>query len=65
MVDEKERFIRSKCKSGDESLHGAKTKVLVESELCEEYVVQVGVHRGSVRSPLLFAITVDVVMENP
>ena len=44
--------------------HGAKTKVLVESELCEEYMVQVGVHRGSVRSPLLFAITVDVVMEN-
>ena len=65
MVDEKERFTRSNCKSGDESLHGAKTKVGVESELFEEHVVQVGVHRGSVLSPLLFAIAVDVVMENP
>ena len=42
--------------------YGAKTKVLVESELCEEYMVQVGVHQGSVLSPLLFAIAVNVTM---
>ena len=40
--------------------HGAKTKVGVESELFEEHVVQVGIHQGSVRSPLLFTIAVFV-----
>ena len=45
--------------------HGAKTKVRVGSELSEEFLVQVGVHQGSVLSPLLFAIAVDVISENP
>ena len=44
--------------------HGTKTKVRVESELSEEILVQVGVHQGSVLSPLLFAIAVDVISEN-
>ena len=44
--------------------HGAKTKVRVGSELSEEFLVQVGVHQGSVLSPLLFTIAVDVVSEN-
>ena len=44
--------------------HGAKTKVRVESELSQEFLVQVGVHQGSVLSPLLFAIAVDVISEN-
>ena len=34
------------------------------SELCQEFLVQVGVHQGSMLSPLLFAIAVDVISEN-
>ena len=44
--------------------HGAKTKVRLGSKLSEEFVVQVCVHQGSVLSPLLFAIAVDVISEN-
>ena len=43
---------------------GAKTSVRVELELSEEFEVKVGVHQGSVLSPLVFAIVVDVVTEN-
>ena len=43
---------------------GSKTKVKVGSELSEEFDIVVGVHQGSVLSPLLFAIVVDVVTEN-
>ena len=45
--------------------HGVKTKVQVGSELSQEFLVQVGVHQGSVLSPLLFAIPVDVILKNP
>ena len=41
--------------------HGAKTKFRVGSE---EFSVQVGVHQGSLLSPLLFAIAVDIISEN-
>ena len=34
------------------------------SEYSEEFKVKVGVHQGSVLSPLLFAIVVDVITEN-
>ena len=44
--------------------HGAKTKVQVGPELSEEFLVQVGVHQGSVLLPLFFAIAVDVISEN-
>ena len=44
--------------------HGAKTKVQVGSELSEELLVKVGVHQGSVLSPLLFAIAVNVYSKN-
>ena len=44
--------------------HGAKTKVRVGSELSQKFFVQVVVHQGSVLSPLLFAIAVDVISEN-
>ena len=34
------------------------------SESSEEFLVQVGVHQGSVLSPLLFAISMDIILEN-
>ena len=43
--------------------HGAQTKVRLGYELSEEFLVQVGVHEGSVLSPLLFTIAVDVISE--
>ena len=43
---------------------GAKTRVRNGLELSEEFEVKVGVHQGSVLSPLVFAIVVDVVMES-
>ena len=43
---------------------GAKTRVRVGLELCEEFEVKVGVHQGSPFLPLLFAIVVDVITEN-
>ena len=39
---------------------GAKTRVRVGSAYSEEFKVKVGVHQGSVLSPLLFAIVVDI-----
>ena len=43
---------------------GAETKVRVGSSLLEEFSVKVGVHQGSVLSPLLFAMVIDEVTEN-
>ena len=43
---------------------GTKTRVRVGSAYSEEFEVNVGVHQGSVLSPLLFAIVVDVITEN-
>ena len=40
---------------------GAKTKVRVRNGLSEEFEVKVGVHQGSVLSPFLFNIVMDVV----
>ena len=42
---------------------GVKERVRVDSELSEEFEVKVGMHQGSVLSPLLFAVVVDVVTE--
>ena len=44
--------------------HGAKTKIRVGSELSEGFLIQVDVHQGSVLSPLLFAIAMDVISKN-
>ena len=44
---------------------GAKTRVKVGSACSGEFQVKVGVHQGSVQSPLLLAIVVDVITENP
>ena len=41
-----------------------KNEVRVGFELSEEFLAQVGVHQGSVLSPLLFAIAVDLISEN-
>ena len=43
---------------------GTKTRVRVGSAYPEEFEVKVGVHQGSVLSPLMFAIVVDVITEN-
>ena len=42
----------------------AETKVRVGSGLSQEFSVKVGVHQGSVLSPLLFAMVIDEVTEN-
>ena len=42
---------------------GAKTKFGEDSELSEEFEVKVGMLQGSVLSPFLFAVVVDVVTE--
>ena len=41
---------------------GAMTRVNFGAHLSEKHEVNVGVHQGSVFSPLLFAIVVDVAM---
>ena len=47
------------------SLHdGAKTRVRVGSAYSEKFEVKVGVHQGSVLSPLLFAIVANVITQN-
>ena len=43
---------------------GAKTRVRVGSAFSEVFEVKVGVYQGSVLSPLLFAIVVDIMKEN-
>ena len=43
---------------------GSRTKVRVGSSFSEEFGVRVGVHQGSVLSPLIFAIVVDAVSEH-
>ena len=40
---------------------GAKTRVRVGPELSEEFEVKLGVHQGSVLSPLVFAIVARVI----
>ena len=40
---------------------GARTKVKVGTHFSEEFEVNIGVHQGSVLSPPLFVIVVDVV----
>ena len=42
---------------------GENTSVRVDSGLSEEFDVKVGMHQGSVLSPFLFAVVVDVVTE--
>ena len=42
----------------------SRTKVRVGSGTSEEFGLRVGVHQGSVLSPLIFAIVVDVVTEH-
>ena len=43
--------------------NGAKMRVRVDFELSEEFEVKVRMHHGSVLSPFLFELVVDVVTE--
>ena len=43
---------------------GLRTNVRRGSGLLEEFGVSVGVHQGSVLSPLIFAIVIDVVTKD-
>ena len=43
---------------------GSRTKVRVGSGTSEEFEARVGVHQGSVLSPLVFAIVVDVATDH-
>ena len=47
-----------------EMYEGAKTRVRVANGLSDEFEVKVGVHQGSVLSPFLFNIVMDVVCGN-
>ena len=40
---------------------GARARVRVDSELTEEFEVKLGMHQGSVLSPFIFAVVVDVI----
>ena len=40
------------------------TSVKLEGEMSEWFKIKVGVHQGSVLSPLLFAIVMDALTEN-
>ena len=42
---------------------GARTRVRVDAEVTEPFEVKVGVHQGSVLSPLLFVVVMDVLSE--
>ena len=42
---------------------GAETRVRVDSELSEEFEIKVWMHQGSVLSPFLLALLIDVVTE--
>ena len=64
MGHEKEESMRSLVRAVMSLYDNAKTRVRVGSAYSEEFKVKVGVHQGSVLSPLLFAIVVDVITEN-
>ena len=42
---------------------GAETRVIVDSEFLVEFEVKVGMHQGSVLSPIVFAVVVDFITE--
>ena len=64
MSDEEESFTKSSGKSDREPLIAEPRPRLEWDQLPEEFLVQVGVHLGSVLSPLLFAIVMDVIVKN-
>ena len=65
MGNEEEWNTRCLVRSMMSLYEGAKTRVRVDSELTEAFEVKVGMHQGSVLSPFLFALVVDVVTNLP
>ena len=63
MGTKKENFAKVLVKAVMSLYEGSRTKVRVGSGSSEEFGVRVGVHQGSVTSPLIFAIVVDAVTE--
>ena len=63
MGDEKKGLLEVTARALMSFYHEAKTKVRVRSELSEEFLVQVGIHQGSMASSPLFAIAVDIISE--
>ena len=60
---EEERNTRSLVRSVLRLYEGEKTRVRVDSELSEEFEVKMWMNQGSVLSPFLFAVVVDVATE--
>ena len=63
MGNEEEKIPEVLVRSVSRVYEGAKTRVRVDCELSEEFEVNVGMYQGSVLSPFLFAVVVDVVTE--
>ena len=63
MGNEEEKIPEVLVRSVSRVYEGAKTRVRVDSVLSEEFEVNVGMYQGSVLSPFLFAVVVDVVTE--
>ena len=60
----KKGLLKVMVRAGMSLYNRAKTKVNVGSVHSEEFEVKIGVHQGSMVSPLLFAIVVDVITDN-
>ena len=51
------------CEGSDEDVSGVLSLVKVEGEDSKEFAVRVGIHQGSILSPFIFDVVMDVVTE--